>query len=248
MSKNTPASSAQTIRDILKTRPSDWEEKLYDKPRQAWQTAVYDLMTIGEGAEFSHPVWALLDESEVDEVLGTLGRCFSADMGQGMGLEVEPKPLKAADIVFKAKAILTRCPIDDQGVDVEALARTIKRIIDRQHIESNWREQLYQLVEAHSDRAILAAARLLPKGYGAEAWDTWEYLQGDKVSRMVALDLAPYIDAAADGWEVEIPAIADSLGGIIWWGAFKLLPARCRLRLKPLESQIAAAIQGFEPA
>jgi hypothetical protein len=248
MFKTTPASIAQKIRAILKAKPSDWEEKLYDKPRQDWQTQIYDLMTVGEGAEFSHPVWALLDEAEVDEVLGTLGRCFSADMGEGMGLEVEPKPLTAKDIVFKAKSILTRCPINDPAVDIEALARTIKRIIDRQSIESDWREQLYQLVEAHSDRAILAAAKILPKGYGAEAWDTWEYLQGDKVSRMVALDLAPFIDAAADGWETEIPAIADALGGIIWWGSFKLLPARCRLKIKPLESQIAAAIQGFEPA
>jgi hypothetical protein len=247
MSKTTAASIAQTIRGILKARPSDWEEKLYDKPRQDWQTQIYDLMTVGPGAEFSHPVWALLDESEIDEVMGTLGRCFS-DMGEGMGLEVEPKPLKAADIVFKAKAILTRCPINDPEVDIQELAQKIKRTIDRQSIESDWREQLYQLIEAHSDRAILAAAKLLPKGYGAEAWDTWEYLQGDKVSAMVALDLAPYIDAAADGWEVEIPAIADSLGGIIWWGAFKLLPARCRLKIKPLESQILEAIQGFEPA
>jgi hypothetical protein len=248
MSNATPASTAQTIRKILKTRPSDWEEKLYNKPRQDWQTQLYNLMTIGEGAEFSHPVWGLLDESEVDEVLGTLGRCFSADMGEGMGLEVEPKPLTAKDICLKAKVILTRSPINDPEVDIQELAQKMKRIIDRQSIESDWREQLYQLVETHSDRAILAAAKLLPKGYGAEAWDSWEYLQGDKVSRMVALDLTPFIDAAADGWEVEIPAIADALGGIIWWGHSSFSRPRCRLKIKPLESQILSAIQGFEPA
>jgi hypothetical protein len=248
MSKTTPASIAQTIREILKTRPSDWEAKLYDKPRQDWQTQIYDLMTVGPGAEFSHPVWALLGESEVDEVLGTLGRCFSADMGEGMGLEVGPKPLTAADIVFKAKTILTRSPIVDPHVDIQELAQKIKRIIDRQAIESDWREQLYQLVEAHSDRAILSAARLLPKNYGSETWDSWEYLQGDRVSRMVALDLTQFIDAATDDLETEIPAIADALGGIIWWQAFKILPARSRLKLRPLEKQIAEAIQGFEPA
>jgi hypothetical protein len=248
MPKPTPASIALTIREILKTRPSDWEEKLYDKPRQAWQTAIYDLLTIGEGAEFSHPVFGLLEEAEVDEVLGTLGRCFGADMGQGMGLEGEPKPLTAKDIVFKAKAILTRCPINDPHVDIEALAQKIKRIIDRQSLSMDWREQLYQLVEAHSDRAINDAAKLLPKGYGSEAWNSWEYLQGDKVSAMVAIDLVPYIDTAGPGWEEEIPAIADALGGIIWWQAFKILPARSRLKLRPLEKQIAEAIQGFEPA